>query len=74
MPIEFSDIGEDDKWAGSDWTVTDPDDLAHHIARVALGQYRHVAKIREWAKPGGLRVLRAASTISETLVWANAAG
>ncbi len=45
MPIEFSDIGKDDKWAGSDWTVTDPDDLAHHIARVALGQYRHVAKI-----------------------------
>ena len=28
----------------------------------------------EWAKPGGLRVLRVASTISETLVWANAAG
>jgi len=38
MPIEFSDIGKDDKWAGSDWTVTDPSDLAHHIARVALGQ------------------------------------
>ena len=30
--------------------------------------------IGEWAKPGGLRVLKAASTISETLVWANAAG
>lgn len=33
MPIEFSDIGKDDKWAGSDWTVIDPDDLSHHIAR-----------------------------------------
>lgn len=49
MPIEFSDIGKDDKWAGSDWTVIDPDDLSHHIARVALGQYRHVQK--SWLRP-----------------------
>jgi hypothetical protein len=45
MPIEFTDISNDDKWAGSDWTVTDPDDLAQHIARISLGQYRHVAKV-----------------------------
>lgn len=45
MPIEFKDISDADRWAGSDWTITDPDDLARHIARIALGQYRHVAKI-----------------------------
>lgn len=32
-------------WAGSDWTITDPNDLARHIARITLGQYRHVAKV-----------------------------
>jgi len=45
MPIEFTDINNDDKWTGSNWTVTDPDDLAQHIARITLGQYRHVARI-----------------------------
>jgi len=49
MPIEFSDIGEDDKWAGSDWTVSDPDDLAHHIARVALANTGMLQKF--WLRP-----------------------
>lgn len=30
---------------GSDWLVADQDVLAEHVARIAVGQYRHVAKI-----------------------------
>ena len=30
---------------GWSWTVTNQDELAERVARVALGQYRHVAKI-----------------------------
>ncbi|MBI1382898.1 MAG: hypothetical protein GC161_17630 [Planctomycetaceae bacterium] len=30
---------------GSEWNVSDEDALAHQVARIALGQYRHVAKI-----------------------------
>jgi len=42
--------------------------------RTGTDAIRLFAMKGEWAKLGGLRVLRAASTISETLVWANAAG
>jgi hypothetical protein len=30
---------------GFDWVVTDRDILAEHVARIAVGQFRHVAKI-----------------------------
>ena len=39
-PIENGNI-----WCGSDWSITDEDQLADLIARVALGQYRHVLNI-----------------------------
>lgn len=30
---------------GSEWVVVDPDALAEQVARIAVGQYRHVSKI-----------------------------
>lgn len=43
--IEFEPISNGTFWAGTDWTVTDEDKLAEMVARVALGQSRHVQKI-----------------------------
>ncbi|SLN64602.1 hypothetical protein ROA7450_03420 [Roseovarius albus] len=45
MPITFNNIDNEDHWFGYDWNIEDKDMLARHLARVALGQYRHVAKI-----------------------------
>lgn len=69
MPIEFEDISNEDKWAGSDWSVTDTDDLAHHIARVTLGQYRqHVAKVLAATGASALRPHETAFTGARTLL------
>ena len=43
--IEFEEISNGKFWSGTNWTVTDDDDLAALVARVALGQARHVEKI-----------------------------
>ncbi|ROT93663.1 hypothetical protein [Histidinibacterium lentulum] len=43
--IQFEKISNGKFWAGTNWTVTDEDSLASLIARVALGQARHVEKI-----------------------------
>ncbi|MGY3585542.1 hypothetical protein ACVIGB_005404 [Bradyrhizobium sp. USDA 4341] len=45
MPITFSVIGSKDDWAGSSWTITNDDELAGLIARVALGQSRYVRRV-----------------------------
>lgn len=45
MPVTFKPIANGEKWAGASWVITDEDALAKLIARVALGQSRHVAKI-----------------------------
>jgi hypothetical protein len=39
---------------GYTWTISDEDELAEKVARVALGQYRHVAKILAGANVPGL--------------------
>ena len=43
--IEFEDISHGDNWSGSDWSITDEDELAKLVARVALGQSRYALKI-----------------------------
>lgn len=55
--IEFEAISNGKFWAGTNWTVTDEDELAAMVARVALGQARHVEKI-----------LRESKSISPTLI------
>ncbi len=45
MPINFTKIDNADVWFGYNWDIEDTDKLARHLARVALGQYRHVAKV-----------------------------
>lgn len=45
MPINFTKIDNADVWFGYDWDIEDTDLLARHLAKVALGQYRHVAKV-----------------------------
>ena len=43
--ITFEPISNGKLWSGSDWYITDEDELATLIARVALGQYRHVLNV-----------------------------
>jgi hypothetical protein len=43
--ISFGPISNVDEWTGADWSITDEDQLAKLVAKVALGQARHVAKI-----------------------------
>lgn len=45
MPISFTPIGRKKFWTGCDWSIDDEDELASLVARVALGQYRHVLHI-----------------------------
>jgi len=43
--MSFHPISNGSFWKGSSWSIDDEDELAILIARVALGQYRHVMKI-----------------------------
>lgn len=45
MTISFTPIKHDELCEGSRWTINDKDELARLVARVALGQYRHVENI-----------------------------
>lgn len=45
MALTLSSINHGDLCHGWSWTVTDEDALAERVARIVLGQYRHVAKI-----------------------------
>lgn len=45
MPISFTRIEEPEKWRGTKWTITDEDQLAHLVARVAIGQANAISKI-----------------------------
>lgn len=45
MPISFVPISNGKRWAGHDWSIDSDHELAKLVARVALGQYRHVLKI-----------------------------
>jgi len=43
--ITFTPIRHGQFWTGADWSISDEDELAVMIARVALGQYRYVLKV-----------------------------
>lgn len=43
--IKFEPIDDGNSWSGSDWSITNENELAKLIARVALGQSRHALKI-----------------------------
>jgi hypothetical protein len=45
MALTLSSSNHGDLCHGWSWTVTDEDALAERVARIVLGQYRHVAKI-----------------------------
>lgn len=43
--ISYNTISNSDVWAGVDWAIVDEEKAAELVARVALGQARHVSKI-----------------------------
>ena len=45
MTLMLEKVSSPDLCDGSEWVVADQDALAEHVARIAVGQYRHVAKI-----------------------------
>ncbi len=45
MPISFTPISNGRHWTGRDWSIDSDHELAKLVARVALGQYRHVLQI-----------------------------
>lgn len=45
MPISFVPIKNGKLWTGCDWRIEKDDELANLVARVALGQYRHVERV-----------------------------
>lgn len=45
MTLTLEKVSSPDLCEGSEWVVVDEDALAEHVARIAVGQYRHVAKI-----------------------------
>jgi hypothetical protein len=55
MPLNLTQIDHGDLCHGWSWAVSDEDDLAEQVARITLGQYRHVARILAGANvPGPL--------------------
>ena len=45
MPISFTPISNGNRWTGHDWSIDSDHELAKLVARIALGQYRHVLQI-----------------------------
>ena len=43
--ITFETIENGNSWTGVEWNIEDEDELAKLLARVAMGQYRHVLKV-----------------------------
>jgi hypothetical protein len=53
MTLTLTQIDHQDLCHGWTWTITDEGALAERVARVAVGQYRHVAKILAGANLAG---------------------
>lgn len=53
MVLNLAPTDHTDLCHGYAWTIVDEDALAERVARVALGQYRHVAKILQGANVAG---------------------
>lgn len=45
MTLTLTQVDHQQLCHGWTWTVQDEDGLAEQVARVALGQYRHIARI-----------------------------
>ncbi|MCY4319149.1 MAG: hypothetical protein OXE76_08175 [Alphaproteobacteria bacterium] len=45
MPITLTPISNGKRWTGYDWSIDSDHELAKLVARIALGQYRHVLHI-----------------------------
>ena len=45
MPISFTPISNGKLWKGHDWSIDSDNELAELVARIALGQYRHVLNV-----------------------------
>lgn len=73
MTLVLEQLDHDDLCHGWEWEVADIDILAERVARVALGQYRHVAQILEGlagAAPAGTG-LHAADALKKLKVAKN---
>ena len=71
MTLALTSIDHGDLCHGWSWTVEDEDVLAEQVARIALGQYRHVAKILAGAGiPGPLANAEQAMAAIEQLTLA----
>ncbi|WP_118856099.1 hypothetical protein [Sphingomonas mesophila] len=71
MTLTVSPIGHGDLCHGWSWVVTDEDVLAERVARIVLGQYRHVAKILQGAGlPGPIATEEQAKAAIEQLTLA----
>lgn len=53
MALTLTQIDHGDLCHGWSWTIADEDGLAEQVARIALGQYRHVARILADANVAG---------------------
>ncbi|PWC26465.1 hypothetical protein [Teichococcus aestuarii] len=60
MTLTLQRVEAPDLCEGSEWTVVDQDVLAEQIARIAVGQYRHVARILLGAGASAANVIQAA--------------
>ena len=68
MTLTVSPISHGNLCHGWSWTITDEDVLANRVARIALGQYRHVAKILQGAGlPGPIATVEQANAAIEQL-------
>jgi hypothetical protein len=69
MTLTVSPVNHGDLCHGWSWTVTDEDVLAERVARIVLGQYRHVAKILQGAGlPGPIANVEQANAAIEQLM------
>jgi hypothetical protein len=68
MALMLEKVSSADLCEGSEWVVADEDALAERIARIAVGQYRHVAKILLGEGATAAAVTLAAKTDAITLL------
>ena len=62
MALTLEKVGAPGLCEGSEWVVLDEDALAEHVARIAVGHYRHVAKILLGERATASSVIQAAKT------------
>lgn len=68
MTLALQKVTAPDLCEGSEWVVVDEDALAEQVARIAVGQYRHVSKILLGASASAAMVTQAAKQDAVTLL------